>query len=152
MTEASGADPGTEAAVELGMSVVGYEITYGRVSASSEPPQPPSSWISVEMSVKGAYFQHFGQQRPISRAIVAFTDQGLETTRVGNLWFGTEPSAGATAGAVNARVPYADFPGFWAALRLDRVARLSITVLPSTLDIVELQLLSQGSLFPLFGI
>ena len=148
MTEASGADPGTEAAVELGMSVVGYEITYGSQGASSEPPQPPLSWISVEMSVKGAYFQHFGQQRPISRAIVAFGGQGLETTRVGNLWFGAE----ASAGAVNAHVPYADFPGFWAALRLDRVARLSITVLPSTLDIVELQLLSQGSLFPLFGI
>ena len=100
------------------------------------------------MSVKGAYIQRFGQERPISRAIVVFTDQGLETTRVGNLWFVTEASA---AEAI-ARVPYADFPGFWAALRLDRVARLSITVFPSTLDIAELQFLSQGSLFPLFGI
>lgn len=147
MTEASRADSGTEAAIELDMSVVGYEITYGRQSDSNEPPQPPSSWISVEMSVKGAFIQHFGQQKPIARAIVVFSDQGLETTRVGNLWFLTQDSA-----AVNARAPYADFPGFWAALRLDRVARLSIAVFPSTLDIAELQLLSQGSLFPLFGI
>jgi hypothetical protein len=148
MTEASGADPGTEAAIELGMSVVGYEMTYGRQSDSTEPPQPPSSWISVEMWVKGAYIQRFGQQRPINRAIVFFSDQGLETTRVGNLWFQTT----ASAAAVNARAPYADFPGFWAALRLDRVARLSITVFPSTLDITTLQFMSQGSLFPLFGI
>ena len=140
-------DSGGEVAVELVMSVVGYEITYGRQSDSSEPPQPPSSWISVDMSVTDASILHLGQQRPIKRAIVAFTDQGLETTRVGNLWFLTQDSA-----AVNARAPYADFPGFWAALRLDRVARLSIIAFPSTLDITTLQFMSQGSLFPLFGI
>ena len=140
-------DSGGEVAVELVMSVVGYEITYGRQSDSSEPPQPPSSWISVDTSVTDASILHLGQQRPIKRAIVAFTDQGLETTKVGNLWFQTQNSA-----AVNARLPYADFPGFWAALRLDRVARLSIIAFPSTLDITTLQFMSQGSLFPLFGI
>ena len=148
MTEASGADPSTEPGVNLVMSVVGYEITFGRQTGSSDLPEPTSSWISVDMSVKGASIQHLGQQRPIKRALVGFTDQGLETTRVGNLWFQTT----ASAAAVNARAPYADFPGFWAALRLDRVARLSITVFPSTLDITTLQFMSQGSLFPLFGI
>jgi hypothetical protein len=147
MTEASGADPSTEPGVNLVMSVVGYEITFGRQTGSSDLPEPTSSWISVDMSVKGASIQHLGQQRPIKRALVGFTDQGLETTRVGDLWFQTPDSA-----AVNVRLPYADFPGFWAALRLDRVARLSIEVTPSTLDITTLQFMSQGSLFPLFGV
>jgi hypothetical protein len=127
------------------MSVVGYEIEFGRMADSAEPPQPTSSWVQVNMSVKGAFIEHFGQHKPIKRAIVAFTDRNLEEERVGNLFF----DEGA---AIFARLPYADFPGFWAALRLERVARLSIIVDTGSFDVSTLRFLSQGSLFPLFGI
>jgi hypothetical protein len=133
-------------AVELFMSVVGYEIEYGRSTDSSEPPQPTASWVEVTMSVTGAFIERFGRPRPIKRAIVVFTDRNLEENRVGNLFFQEQDPA------IFARLPYADFPGFWAALRLDRVARLAIIVDTGTFDVSTLRFLSQGSLFPLFGI
>jgi hypothetical protein len=148
MTESGGAESSSGESIELFMSIVGYEIVYGRSTDSSEPPQPTSSWIQVNMSTKDAFIEHFGRQKPIKRAIVVFTERGLEENRVGNLFFEEDfPTA-----AIFARLPYVDFPGFWAALRLDRVARLGIIVNTGTFDVSTLQFLSQGSLFPLFGI
>jgi len=141
-------ESGAGESVELFMSVVGYEIEYGRSTDSSQPPQPIASWVEVTMSVKDAFIERFGQQRPIKRAIVVFTDRDLEENRVGNLFF-EEDFDGA---AIFARLPSADFPGFWAALRLDRVPRLAIIVNTGTFDVSTLRFLSQGSLFPLFGL
>jgi hypothetical protein len=139
-------ESGTEEAIELFMSVVGYEIVYGRSTDSSEPPKPIESWVQVNMSVKDAFIEQFGHQRPIKRAIVVFTDRDLEEKRVGNLFFQEEDAA------IFARLPYADFPGFWAALLLDRVAKLAIIVNTATFDVSTLRFLSQGSQFPLFGV
>jgi hypothetical protein len=143
MTESSSGE-----AVELFMSVAGYEIVYGRSTDSSQPPQPTASWVQVNMSVKDAFIERFGHQRPIKRAIVVFTDRDLEENRVGNLFFEEDTNSAA----IFARLPYADFSGFWAALRVDRVARLAIIVDTGTFDVSTLRFLSQGSLFPLFGI
>jgi hypothetical protein len=139
-------ESGSGEAVELFMSVVGYEIVYGRSTDSSEPPQPTASWVQVNISVKDAFIERFGHQRPIKRAIVVFTDRDLEENRVGNLFFQEDGAA------IFTRLPYADFSGFWAALRLDRVAKLAVIVDTGTFDVSTLQFLSQGSLFPLFGI
>lgn len=133
--------------LELFMSVVGYEIVYGRSTDSSEPPQPISSWVQVNMSVKGATVEHL-HHKPIKRAIVVFTDRDLEETRVGNIFHDSQENGTA----IFAKLPYADFPGFWAALRLERVARLAIMIHRGTNNVLTLRFLSQGELFPLFGV
>jgi hypothetical protein len=133
--------------LQLFMSVVGYEIEYGRSTDSSEPPQPISSWVQVNMSVKGATVEHHAH-KPIKRAIVVFTDRDLEETRVGNLF--RQPDSDGLA--IFARLPYADFPAFWAALRLERVAKLTIMIHRGTNNVLTMSFQSQGELFPLFGI
>jgi hypothetical protein len=140
MTESGGG----EGPQDLFMSVVGYEVLYGRSTAAN---QPISSWVEVTMSVKGAKVEHLAN-KPISRAIVVFTDRNLETSRVGNISNDTEERDTA----IFAKLPYADFPGFWAALRLDRVARLAITIDRGTNNVSSLSFRSQDKLFPLFPV
>jgi hypothetical protein len=104
-----------------------------RSTDSSEPPQPTALLVQVNISVKDAFIEQFGHQRPIKRIIVVFTDRDLEENRIGILFL--EEDA-----AMFARLPYADFPGFWAAaLRLDRVARLAIIVDTGTFDVSTLR-------------
>jgi hypothetical protein len=137
-------ESGSGEGLELFMSVIGYEVVYGR-SKGGTPPI--SSWVQVNMSVKGARVEHHNN-KPINRAIVVFTDHDLEEGRVGNI--SDDPEERDSA--IFVRLPYADFPGFWAALRLDRVARLAIMIRRGTDNILTLRFQSQGSLFPVFGI
>jgi hypothetical protein len=98
------------------------------------------------MSVKGATVAHH-DNRPISRVILVFSEGPFPSGRVGNLSTGDFHDI-----AISATLPWADFAGFWAALRLDRVARLHCSILRGTDNILTLELKSQGSLFPVFPV
>jgi hypothetical protein len=130
-------------AQELFMTVVGYDVEYWRTTDASEPSKPPTSSVEIKMSVKGASVEHL-QNKPISRAVIWFTDGELETSRVGNL--ATFPEDRDII--MHATLPMADFAGFWAVLRLDRVARVHCVIQRN--NVLQLRLLSEGSLFPLF--
>jgi hypothetical protein len=145
-TESGTTESGVGDVVRLVMSVVGCEIEYHRGAIFGGGVQ---SGINVTMSVRGARIEFVSSvtiNQAIKRAIVVFTDRDLEETRVGNVSLDFEEGDDAS---IFAKLPYADFSGFWAALRLDRVARLAITVHTGTLNVSSLEILSQGRLFPL---
>ncbi len=134
MTESGGAED-----LDLTMLVVGYEISYVR------DPRPSGSGVSVNMSVKGAKVEHH-ENRPISRVILLFSEGPFPSDSVGTLDTGDFQDI-----SIFATLPRADFTGFWAALRLDRAARLECVIRRGTPDkVLILQLKSQGSLFPVF--
>jgi hypothetical protein len=140
MTESSSLE-----GLQLSMSVVGYEAAYVRTKRLGDPSGPTDSWVQVSMSVKGATVEHH-QDRPISRVILSFVEGPFDDGKVGEL----EVSEEFTDIAITAQLPWADFAGFWAALRLDRVATLQCIIRRGTNSVLTLRLRSGGSLYPLF--
>jgi hypothetical protein len=136
-------ESGAEEAQELFMSVLGYDVEFWRTKDASDPSKPPGSAVELKMSVKGASVEHL-HNKPISRAVIWFTEGELETNRVGNLVADAEDRDIM----LHARLPLADFAGFWAVLRLDRVARVHLVI--QGIDVLQLRFLSEGSFFPLF--
>jgi hypothetical protein len=138
-------ESGLAEGLQLSMSVVGYEVAYVRSKSLGEPSGPPESWVHVTMSVKGATVEHH-QDRPISRVSLGFVEGPFDAEKVGEL----EVREERTDIAISAQLPWADFAGFWAALRLDRVATLGCIIRRGTNDVLTLRLRSEGSLYPLF--
>jgi hypothetical protein len=142
-------DSGVEAEfVNLSMSVVGYEVEYGRFKSDGAPASFHTNVI-LALSVKGATVEHH-QNAPVKRVVVNFP----ETDKLGHLI--REPGEGAV---ISIWLPETDFSAIWAALRLDRVARLDCTLIRAPApagftgdDVVSFEVKSQGSLFPLFGV
>jgi hypothetical protein len=138
-------------ALSLRMSVVAYEVEYQRslveTKLETSTELVVKSFATIAMSVRGATVEHH-QDKPIKRVILNFSEGPFEKDRAG-VMFGGGVGEGI---AVTVTVPSADFPGVWAALRLDRVATLVCTIERGTDKVLELHVNSQGSLFPLFGI
>jgi hypothetical protein len=138
-----------EAATDLSMAVVGYEITYDRtlveILSEGRPEHAVQSVASIDLSLKGATVAHL-HHRPIKTATLEFSAGPFDADRSGRLHdFGTGIS-------IIVRLPWADFPAVWAALRLDRVADLICTIVPGTDKVVQFRVKSQGALGTLFGV
>jgi hypothetical protein len=132
-----------DVAVALGMSIVEYFVRYerGMVFNSVDRSTAPLSSVEVFISVKGATVEHH-HNKPISRVDLVFLEGELEANRVGFL--DADPELPEIM--LHANLPLADFAGFWAALRLDRGARLECSIQRD--DVVQLGLFSKVSLPP----
>jgi hypothetical protein len=145
----------TESGVEaefvlLSMDVVGYEVEYRR-SRPDEPPPDFASRARLNLSVKGATVEHH-ENAPVNRVVVNLSEVP-GTAKLGRLI--RQPGEDAV---IRISLPMADFAPIWAALRLDRVARLDCRIIrppaPAGLtgdDVVSFEVRSRGSLFQLFG-
>lgn len=139
-------EPGVGAqTLDLSMSVVGYEVAYGR-SATDQSPTDFASGVSLTLSVKGAMVEHH-QNAPVKRVIVDLSDRAVASGKLGHL-----RRAGGEGAAIHINLPGSDFAAIWAALRLDRVATLECTIVRPADDVTSFSIRSQGSLFPLFGV
>jgi hypothetical protein len=125
------------------MSVAGYEVEYGRhLGGSKLAPAPVSSTATITMYVTGAFLEP--HHRPVDRVFVQFSNDPPDPSAVGHVNLQPPPAI------VTIFLPWADFAGMWAALRLDRVPTLELTVDNATVKVVSVRVKSQGDL-PFFG-
>ena len=96
--------------VNLSMSVVGYEVEYGR-SGTDEPKAGFQSNVTLALSVKGATVEHH-QNAPVKRVVVNFPEVP-GTDKLGHLM--RQPGEGAV---ISIWLPETNFAAVWAALRL----------------------------------
>ena len=131
-------------ALTLRMPVAGYEVKYTRGSFGTGTEHHVDSSAQILMSVNSVTVEHFN--KPIKRVILNFSEGPFEQDHVGFMVDG-----GGWGLLVTVEARSADVAAVWAALRLDRVATLECTIDRGG-KVFGLEVSSQGSLFPLFGV
>lgn len=131
-------EPGSEVAFGVGMSIIGYEVGYVR-KTSADPSTSPSSSLRLDIYVTGAIItDHL--DKPVGRATVSFSQGPFESGRLGAMRVDDH----ARKYVIFATLPWGDFAGIWAALSLNRSARLECLIEERTNNVLKFWVESEG--------
>ena len=120
----------------LGMSIIGYEVGYTRGGSS---PTSPATSLTLRMFVNGASAPgHL--DKPLRRATVHFSEGPFGPGRWGEMKFDDDDHAYV----ISATLPWADFAAIWAALTLNRSARLECLIEDGTNNLLIFKVESEG--------